>query len=268
MALFPLSMANQLRPAANADYFLHRNRLLAWFSRRVLDIIPLTCESSHKNRDRNCSHRHFFKHCAEALAKKQILILYPEGSRGQPESLSEFKGGIAHLAKRHPDVPIVPICLRGFGKAIPKGDPLLVPFVCKAHIGEALFWNGHKQQFVEHGVMLEYVYRNQPGGITPLGTLIDWLYLNSQGWRGIRERSKVLKATLREVLMTYHQQGIHCNLLDVACGGGRYDLEVLLGHASTALGTHSHVGDLSWRSKFSSSYGTERHFWRCGCRKI
>jgi hypothetical protein len=30
--------------------------------------------------------------------------------------------------------------------------------------------------------MLEYVYRNQPGGITPLGTLIDWFYLNSQGW--------------------------------------------------------------------------------------
>jgi hypothetical protein len=37
----------------------------------------------------------------------------------------------------------------------------------------------------------------------------------------------VLKATLRQVLMTYQQQGIHCNLLDVACGGGRYDLEVL-----------------------------------------
>jgi SAM-dependent methyltransferase len=85
---------------------------------------------------------------------------------------------------------------------------------------------GYRYGF-DSGVMLEYVYRNQPGGITPLGTLIDWFYLNSQGWRGIRERSKVLKATLRQVLMTYQQQGIHCNLLDVACGGGRYDLEVL-----------------------------------------
>jgi SAM-dependent methyltransferase len=85
---------------------------------------------------------------------------------------------------------------------------------------------GYRYGF-DSGVMLEYVYRNQPSGITPLGTLIDWFYLNSQGWQGIRERSKLLKATLREVLMTHQQQGIHSHLLDVACGGGRYDLEVL-----------------------------------------
>ncbi|MBD2258006.1 class I SAM-dependent methyltransferase family protein [Pseudanabaena sp. FACHB-2040] len=79
----------------------------------------------------------------------------------------------------------------------------------------------------DSGVMLEYVYRNQPSGITPVGMLIDWIYLNSQGWRGIRQRSELLKNTLRQVLQTYRQQGLPCNLLDVACGGGRYDLEVL-----------------------------------------
>jgi SAM-dependent methyltransferase len=75
--------------------------------------------------------------------------------------------------------------------------------------------------------MLEYVYKNQPSGITPLGTLIDWFYLNSQGWRGIRSRSQLMKTTLRRVLQSYQQQNIPCHLLDVACGGGRYDLEVL-----------------------------------------
>lgn len=150
MSLFPLSMATRLRPVANEAYFLQRNSLLAWFSRRVLDIIPVTCTSAGtKFCQSGCSYRDFFNHCAEALAKDQILILYPEGSRGHPEHLSQFKSGIAHLAKRHPEVPIVPIFLRGFGKALPKGEPLLVPFVCKAHIGEALFWNGHKQTFLE-----------------------------------------------------------------------------------------------------------------------
>ena len=150
MSLFPLSMATQLRPVANEDYFLHRHRFLAWFSRRVLDIIPVACSAkSGKTPQSGCSHRNFFNRCAEALSEHQILILYPEGSRGQPENLSEFQSGIAHLAKRHPEVPIVPIFLRGFGKAMPKGDPLLVPFVCKAHIGEPLFWNGCKQTFLE-----------------------------------------------------------------------------------------------------------------------
>jgi SAM-dependent methyltransferase len=79
----------------------------------------------------------------------------------------------------------------------------------------------------DSGVMLEYVYRNQPKGITPLGKLIDWCYLNSQGWCGIRERSKLMKNTLREVLQSYQHRAVPCKLLDVACGGGRYDLEVL-----------------------------------------
>ncbi len=79
----------------------------------------------------------------------------------------------------------------------------------------------------DSGVMLEYVYRNQPGGITPLGVLIDWIYLNSQGWRGIRQRAHLLKRTLRQVLYSYQQENQPCVLLDVACGGGRYDLEVL-----------------------------------------
>jgi len=85
---------------------------------------------------------------------------------------------------------------------------------------------GYRHGF-DSGVMLEYVYQNQPSGITPLGTLIDWVYLNSQGWRGIRARSELLKATLRSVLQTRRRQGMPCHLLDVACGGGRYDLEVL-----------------------------------------
>jgi SAM-dependent methyltransferase len=79
----------------------------------------------------------------------------------------------------------------------------------------------------DSGVMLEYVYHNHPQGITPIGRWIDWAYLNSQGWRGIRARAELLKATLRQELQSHQQQHIPSVLLDVACGGGRYDLEVL-----------------------------------------
>lgn len=72
----------------------------------------------------------------------------------------------------------------------------------------------------DSGVMLEYVYRNQPSGITPLGTLIDWFYLNSQGWRGIRQRGRLLKTVLQAVIQTYIDQETPCVMLDVACGGG------------------------------------------------
>lgn len=87
----------------------------------------------------------------------------------------------------------------------------------------------------DSGVMLEYVYRNRASGITPVGVAIDRVYLNSQGWRGIRERSQLLKNTLYQVLESHQRQGDPCVLLDVACGGGRYDLEVLQQFPSGAI---------------------------------
>lgn len=149
MALFPLAMATQLRPVANAHYFLQQNRVLAWFAHQVLDIIPVTVTPPQIPHQTRCHHRTFLKQCAEALGKKQILILFPEGSRGQPERFSPLQGGIAHLAKHHPAVPIIPIVLTNLGKALPKGDPLLVPFVCGAKIGAPLAWQGNKSTFLQ-----------------------------------------------------------------------------------------------------------------------
>ncbi|MFY7833398.1 MAG: 1-acyl-sn-glycerol-3-phosphate acyltransferase, partial [Pseudanabaena sp.] len=53
------------------------------------------------------------------------------------------------LAKQHPHVPIVPIFLHGLGKALPKGDFLIVPLLCSIFIGEAMYWNGQKQIFLQ-----------------------------------------------------------------------------------------------------------------------
>ena len=46
---------------------------------------------------------------------------------------------------------------------------------------------GHETGF-DSGSTLDYVYRNQPAGTGPLGRLIDRQYLESIGWRGIRQR--------------------------------------------------------------------------------
>ena len=80
----------------------------------------------------------------------------------------------------------------------------------------------------DSGVMLEHVYQNTPTGKGWLGKLIDRVYLNSPGWTGIRARGELVKDALRAALREQAPaKGGTLRLLDVACGGGRYDLEVL-----------------------------------------
>lgn len=141
MTLFPISLLDKLRPVAAEDYFLS-NRFLAWFSLNILKIIPL-------KRQKFACREDILDGCSQALKQGDILIIYPEGTRGKPECLSEFKSGIAHLAKRHVDIPIYPIFLHGLGKSLPKGEALLVPFFCDVFIGEAMYWTGDKKGFMD-----------------------------------------------------------------------------------------------------------------------
>ena len=79
----------------------------------------------------------------------------------------------------------------------------------------------------DSGVMLDYVYENQPRGTTPLGRLIDRQYLNSIGWRGIRQRKVNLEKILRETIRRVHEAGRPVRILDIAAGAGRYVLETM-----------------------------------------
>jgi alpha-beta hydrolase superfamily lysophospholipase len=79
----------------------------------------------------------------------------------------------------------------------------------------------------DSGVTLDYVYTNRPQGLTPLGRLIDRCYLESIGWRGIRQRKANLEKILRETIKKLHASGVPIRIADIAMGGGRYVLETM-----------------------------------------
>ena len=83
----------------------------------------------------------------------------------------------------------------------------------------------------DSGVMLDYVYENRAAGAGPLGRLIDRAYLDSPGWRGIRNRGQLVEAALLRAIAEALADGGPVRIADLACGGGRYVLDALAGLA-------------------------------------
>jgi alpha-beta hydrolase superfamily lysophospholipase/SAM-dependent methyltransferase len=83
------------------------------------------------------------------------------------------------------------------------------------------------QDGFDSGRSLDYVYENRARGWTPLGRLIDRIYLHSPGWSGVRTRRTNLETLLREAIRETARNGEPVRVLDVAAGHGRYVFEAM-----------------------------------------
>jgi 1-acyl-sn-glycerol-3-phosphate acyltransferase len=142
MSLYPLSTIHKIRPVAAADYFLS-GKIRSWFSKKCIGIIALD-RTGHSSLD------DLFKECHEGLDNGDILVIFPEGSRGNPEQLGKIKKGIFYLTKDRSDTSVIPVVMHGLGKALPRGESLFVPFNCDVVVGNTLERCESSKEFTEN----------------------------------------------------------------------------------------------------------------------
>lgn len=138
MSLYSTRQQNYIRPVAAADYFLS-NKWMRWFSLNILNIIPVNRKNSGQSNP--------LSGCEEALRQNKILILFPEGSRGEPGKMQPLKSGLWHLTASMPDVPIIPVWLQGTEHILAKGNRIPLPLFIDASIGTPMYYQPDKQQF-------------------------------------------------------------------------------------------------------------------------
>jgi 1-acyl-sn-glycerol-3-phosphate acyltransferase len=141
LTLFSPRALRRVRPVAAADYFL-AGPALSWFSRRIIGIVPVERAAAGTGVDVLAGAR-------EALIGGDILIIFPEGSRGVASvDMAPLKSGVARLAEACPAAPVTPVWIEGAGRVLPKGAMIPVPLTCCALVGEPIHWRGDRAAFM------------------------------------------------------------------------------------------------------------------------
>jgi len=101
-------------------------------------------------------------HLIEALGQTHSLIMFPEGGRNLSGEIGVFKSGIYHLAKRRPDIELVPVLIDNLNRVLPKGEVLPVPLLSGISFGTPLHLleNESKQDFLQRARMAVIHLRN------------------------------------------------------------------------------------------------------------
>lgn len=149
-AALPGDVRAHTRPVAAGDYW--DKGIRAYLAQRVFRAVliprrsaagghPLALHEARSTIDR----------LADAMGDTDSLIFFPEGTRGTGETMGPFRSGLYHLAKRKPDVELVPAYLENLSRILPKGEVLPVPLLSLLTFGAPMHVEAdeHKDAFLD-----------------------------------------------------------------------------------------------------------------------
>jgi 1-acyl-sn-glycerol-3-phosphate acyltransferase len=131
MAAIPHKLIHKVKPVAAKDYF-GRTKFQEKLSNYFINTLLIKRTSSSEKGGDNP-----IRQMIKELDKGYSLIVFPEGSRGNPEVMQPLKKGIALVLLERPHIKFVPVFMYGMGKALPKGDGIILPFTSIVKFGNA-----------------------------------------------------------------------------------------------------------------------------------
>lgn len=135
-ASLPEDVRPWARPVAARDYW-EQDGLRRYLAARVFRAVLIRRQTPMSDRSLAAA-QGVIDELAEALGDRDSLIVFPEGTRGSGEDVAGFKSGLYHLARRRPEVELVPAYLENLNRILPKGEVLPVPLLSSVSFGPPL----------------------------------------------------------------------------------------------------------------------------------
>lgn len=131
VAALPPALRAHTHPVAALDY---------WGASKLRRLIAVACLNAVLLDRTSRSGAEVLEPLCRLLEQGESLIIFPEGTRSTGQ-IAPFKSGLFHLARRFPDVELVPVYLENLHRVLPKGSFLIVPLICAAWFGAPLRLN-------------------------------------------------------------------------------------------------------------------------------
>lgn len=130
-SVLPHNLRQRTRPVAASDYWL-KSALRAFIGKEVFKAVLINRIPEERTEDP-------VDQMAAAIDEGSSLILFPEGKRNNTsETILPFKSGLYHLARKRPEVDLVPVWIENLNRVMPKGEVLPIPLICTVTFGSAL----------------------------------------------------------------------------------------------------------------------------------
>lgn len=127
----PPKVRSLTRPVAAKDYW-DKTRLRRYISTKVFDALLI-------DRNEIKVHNSPIDLMIKALGETRSLIVFPEGHRNTGPEMGEFKSGLYYLAKKRPDLELVPVHIDNLNRVLPRGEFLPVPLLSCISFGPPIW---------------------------------------------------------------------------------------------------------------------------------
>lgn len=142
-AALPAPIRRLTRPAAAHDYWT-ANPVRRHIAEKVFNAILI--ERVKVTQHNNPIHR-----MLESIGTTSSMIIFPEGGRSTRPEVGPFKSGLYHLARKRPEIELIPVYIDNLNRILPRGEFLPVPLLSCISFGAPIRNSGNesKADFLE-----------------------------------------------------------------------------------------------------------------------